>query len=74
MVNQNKIFSFKIKYQAKIVFLSDVEKTVDKTLYFNQKVFIFFVYLFENICCGYSLELPYWGASNEYVQHVFMEK
>ena len=28
MVNQNKIFSFKIKRQAKSVFPSDVERTV----------------------------------------------
>ena len=31
MVNQNKIFSFKIKCQAKNVLLSDVERTVDQT-------------------------------------------
>ena len=24
-----------------------------------------------NICCGYSLEVPQWGASNEYPQHMF---
>ena len=35
MVNQNKICSFKIKRQAKTVFLSDVEKTVEeRTFYF----------------------------------------
>ena len=27
--------------------------------------------LHENICCGYSLETPRWGASNEYPQHMF---
>ena len=30
MVNQNKIFSFKIKRQAENVFPSDVERTVEK--------------------------------------------
>ena len=25
-------------------------------------------------CCGYSLEAPRRGASNEYPQHVFVEK
>ena len=25
-----------------------------------------------NICCGYSLEAPYRGASNEYPQHTFL--
>ena len=32
---------------------------------------IFFLFLHENIYCGYSLEAPYWGASNEYPQHMF---
>ena len=27
---------------------------------------IFFLFLHENICCGYSLEAPRQGASNEY--------
>ena len=35
---------------------------------------IFFLFLYENIYCGYSLEAPCQGASNEYTQHVFMEK
>ena len=44
---------------------------------------IFFLFLNENICCGYSLEVPWkhmlcyslevpWlGSSNEYPQHMF---
>ena len=32
MVYQNKIFSFKIKRQAKNVFLRDVKRTVDKLI------------------------------------------
>ena len=32
---------------------------------------IFFLFLEENICCGYSLEAPHWGASNEYPQQMF---
>ena len=32
---------------------------------------ISFLFLYENICCGYSLEEPHWGASNEYSQHMF---
>ena len=35
---------------------------------------IFFLFLHKNICCGYSLEAPHQGASNEYPQHIFMEK
>ena len=32
---------------------------------------IFFLFLNENICFGYSLEAPRRGASNEYPQHMF---
>ena len=31
---------------------------------------IFFSFLYENICCGYSLEVLQRSASNEYPQHV----
>ena len=44
--------------------------TPDKTL-FNQKLWIFFLFLHINICCGYSLEVPQRGTSNEYQQHTF---
>ena len=30
-----------------------------------------FLFLFLNICCGYSLEAPRQGTSNEYPQHIF---
>ena len=30
-----------------------------------------FLFLNENISCGYSLEVPCRGASNEYPQHMF---
>ena len=33
---------------------------------------IFFLLLNENICCGYSLEVPHRGTSNEYLQHMFL--
>ena len=32
---------------------------------------IVLLFLDENICCGYSLEAPRRGASNEYPQHMF---
>ena len=35
------------------------------------KVWIFFLFIHKNICCGYSLETPQRGASNEYLQHMF---
>ena len=34
-------------------------------------IHIFFLFLDENIRCGYSLEAPWRGASNEYPQHMF---
>ena len=33
---------------------------------------VVFLFLNKNICCGYSLEAPQWGASNEYPQHMFL--
>ena len=33
---------------------------------------LFFLFLHENIYCGYSLELPYWCASNEYPKYMFL--
>ena len=39
--------------------------------FFNRIVFIIYLYLHENICCGYSLEAPRWGASNEYPQLMY---
>ena len=29
------------------------------------------IFLHKNICCGYSLEVPRQGASDEYQQHMF---
>ena len=46
----------------------------DMVLIFNWKVLIFFLFLHENICCGYSLEAPCQGASNEYPQPMFSWK
>ena len=34
-----------------------------------QKKNNFVNFLQKSICCGYSLEAPHWGASNEYSQH-----
>ena len=30
----------------------------------------FFWFLHENVCCGYSLEVPHWGTSNNYPEHL----
>ena len=34
---------------------------------------LFFFFLHKIICCGYSLEVPHWGDSNQYPHFVFME-
>ena len=39
--------------------------------FFRYKILIFFLNSTENIDCGYSLEPPQWGGSNEYPQSVF---
>ena len=28
----------------------------------------------QNIDCGYLLELPHWGGSNEYLQSIFLSR
>ena len=33
-----------------------------------------FLFLHKNVCCGYSLEAPHRGASNEYPQHMFLRR
>ena len=43
---------------------------LDKALFSTKKVYLF-LFLNENIYCGYSLEVPRRGASIEYPQHMF---
>ena len=43
-----------------------------KTESFQIKILIFFIFLFKNIDCGYSLEPPWRGGSNEYPQSMFL--
>ena len=50
--------------------MAHVDIALDKALFLS----IFFLFLNKNICCGCSLEAPLQGTSNEYPQHVFMEK
>ena len=40
--------------------------------FFYQKSIDIFLFLPKNIWCGYSLQAPWQGASNEYPQHVFL--
>ena len=39
---------------------------------FLTKTQFFFLFLHKNISCGYSLEVPHWGTSKEYPQHMFL--
>ena len=39
--------------------------------YFNKKSINIFLFLHENICCGYSLKAPNVGTSTEYPQYMF---
>ena len=41
---------------------------------FQIKILIFFIFLLKNIDCGYSLEPPRRGDSNEYPQSMFLSK
>ena len=40
----------------------------------HRKILIFFLFLLQNIDCGYTLEPPRRGGSNEYPQSMFWSK
>ena len=46
-------------------------RSSEKTRYQEK---IFFLFLHKNVCCGYSLEAPWWGTSNEYHNICFCGK
>ena len=41
---------------------------------FQIKIMIFFLFLLKNTDCGYSLEPPRRGGSNEYPQSMFLDR
>ena len=41
---------------------------------FHLKIFDYFLIFAQNIDCGYTLELPQSGSSNEYPQSIFWSK
>ena len=41
---------------------------------FSRKSLIFFLYFAQNLDCGYPLEPPQRGGSNEYPQYMFWSK
>ena len=54
------------------IFLKDnINVNMVSEHFVNQKLLIFFLILNANICCGYSLEVPHQGVSNDYPQHMF---
>ena len=44
------------------------------SLYLNRRVFVMFNISAQNIDCGYSLEPPRRGGSNEYPQSMFLSR
>ena len=46
---------------------------LDKAL-FSTKKCLYFSYYSTKMCCGYSLEAPRQGTSNEYPQHMFSSR
>ena len=46
-----------------------------KNVQFQMKIVDIFLFFFaQNIDCGYTLEPPHWGGSNEYPQSMFWSK
>ena len=48
--------------------------TAKKWKFSDKKILIFFIFLLKNIHCGYSLEPPRWGGSDEYPQSMFLSR
>ena len=48
-----------------------IENFSSKNLKISDKKLWYFHISVQNIDCGYSLELPQWGGSNEYPQSMF---
>ena len=63
-----KISLFPTLELGEILIKNTVSSTIivpKKEPFFKEAVTIFFLFLHKNICCGYSLEVPQWGTSNE---------
>ena len=50
------------------------ENFTTKNWKFSDKNSDIFLISAQNIDCGYSLELPQWGSSNEYPQSMFLSR
>ena len=60
----NKVISVSIQFSAKRTIIIAPDKRG-----YPQNIFLISP---QNICCGYSLEVPLQGTSNEYPQHMFL--
>ena len=58
--------TYLFKYTEKLI--------TEKLKIFRQKIQVFFIFLLKNIDCGYSLEPPRRGGSNEYPQSMFLSR
>ena len=58
-------YNFSLPIQQAIVTVEQIRRVFGDNL---GKILLF---LHKNICCGYSLESPRQGDSNEYPQHMF---
>ena len=72
----NKIIDYwGIEYDITKTCLSNIPTILPpKNDNFPKKILIFFHISAENIDCGYSLEPPRWGGSNEYPQSTFLSR
>ena len=59
---------FEMKRVSGQILLLHVFKKI-MALFSARKCWYFSYFVHKNLCCGYSLEAPKWGASNEYPQH-----
>ena len=65
----SKKFQFTCPGTSTLYFIDLYKKNIQIMRYIY-----FFLFLEENICFGYSLEVPLWGISNEYPQHMFSSR
>ena len=57
-------------HQVKLTYM--VARGIVKEEYLVIILVYFFLLLYKNICCGYSLEVPHWCTSNECPKHIFL--
>ena len=63
----------KLTNSKSLKMISFIHVTLDKGFFFSTKKYVpvHFSNSLTKTCCGYSLEVPHWGTSNEYSQHTF---